>query len=95
MKFVTARDFRTHPSRIWNALSKEKTMTITVNGKPIAMLLSTSSDKYEDSLDILRRVKAEKAVLSMQEHSLLTGLNKLTLDDIEDEIKLTRRENKK
>lgn len=91
MKFVTVRDFRTHPGRIWKALNSEKTMTITVNGKPVAMLLATSPDNYEDSLDTLRRVKAEKAILSMQEHAIKTGLNKLSIDQIETEIKAARQ----
>ena len=93
MKFVTARDFRTHPGRIWKTLNNEKTMTIMVSGKPVAMLLATSPEKYEDSLDTLRRVKAEKAVLSisMHEHALETGLNKLSSDEIEAEIKAARQ----
>lgn len=91
MKFITARDFRTSPNQIWKSLIKEKTMTITVNGKPVAMLLATSPDKYEDSLDTIRKVKAEKALLSMQQHSIDKGLNKLTLADIEEEIQSTRK----
>jgi len=90
MKFVTARDFRTNPTKIWKSLTKEKTMTITVNGKPVAMLLSTTPETYEISLDTIRKVNAEKAVISMQEHSIRKGLNKLSMDEIEEEIKAAR-----
>jgi len=90
MKFVTVRDFRTKPKEIWNDLSKEKMMTITINGKPVAMLISTSDKNYEDSLDTLRKVRAEKAVMTMQNYSLKAGLNNLSETDIEDEIKAVR-----
>ncbi len=95
MRFVTARDFKTNSSRIWKTLNSEKTMTVTLNGKPVAILLATSPENYEDSLDILRRIKAEKAVLSMQEHALETGLDKLSPVEIDSEIKATRQEKRK
>ena len=91
MKFVTSRDFRTNPNKIWKALSKEETMTITVNGKPVAMMLTTSPENYEDSLDTLRRVRAEKAVIAMHTHSVKKGLNKLSPSEIEAEIKASRK----
>ena len=90
MKFVTVRDFRTNPKDVWKELSDENTMTITLNGKPVAIMLSTNPENYEKSLDILRRVKAEQAVMSIQEESVKRGLNKMTDEEIEAEIKAAR-----
>ncbi|HAQ61044.1 TPA: prevent-host-death protein [Candidatus Delongbacteria bacterium] len=90
MKFVTVRDFRTNPKDVWKELSDENTMTITLNGKPVAIMLSTNPENYEKSLDILRRVKAEQAVMSIQEESVRRGLNKMTDEEIEAEIKAAR-----
>ena len=90
MKFVTVRDFRTNPKDVWKELSDENAMTITLNGKPVAIMLSTNPENYEKSLDILRRVKAEQAVMSIQEESVKRGLNKMTDEEIEAEIKAAR-----
>jgi threonine synthase len=90
MKFVTVRDFRTKPKDVWKELSDENTITITLNGKPVAIMLSTNPETYEKSLDILRRVKAEQAVMSIQEESVRRGLNKMTDEEIEAEIKAAR-----
>ncbi len=90
MKFVAVRDFRTKPKDVWKELSDENTMTITLNGKPVAIMLSTDPENYERSLDIIRKVKAEQAVMSIQEQSVKSGLNKLTDEEIEAEIKAAR-----
>ncbi|HQO08891.1 MAG TPA: type II toxin-antitoxin system Phd/YefM family antitoxin [Clostridiales bacterium] len=90
MKFVAVRDFRTKPKDVWKELSDENTMTITLNGKPVAIMLSTDPENYERSLDIIRRVKAEQAVMSIQEQSAKSGLNKLTDKEIDAEIKAAR-----
>ncbi|HXK49024.1 MAG TPA: type II toxin-antitoxin system Phd/YefM family antitoxin [Clostridiales bacterium] len=90
MKFVSVRDFRTKPKDIWKDLSDENTITITLNGKPLAIMLSTDPENYEKSLDILRKVKAEQAVMAIQEKSVRKGLNKMTDEEIEAEIKAAR-----
>ncbi|MBN2858183.1 MAG: type II toxin-antitoxin system Phd/YefM family antitoxin [Candidatus Delongbacteria bacterium] len=90
MKFVSVRDFRTKPKDIWKDLSDENTITITLNGKPVAIMLSTDPENYEKSLGILRKVKAEQAVMAIQEESVRRGLNKMTDEEIEAEIKAAR-----
>ena len=42
MKFITVRDLRTSPAKIWKELSEKQEMVITNNGKPIALLISIS-----------------------------------------------------
>ena len=42
MDFVTLREFRTQPGKIWEKLTKEHELVVTRNGKPFALLTETS-----------------------------------------------------
>ena len=64
MRFITIRDFRSESAKIQRDLPKEKEMVLTSNGKPIAILTATSPDKIEESLAIIRRLRAMQALNS-------------------------------
>lgn len=91
MRFVTIRDLRSKSAQIWRQLSKEKEMVLTSNGKPIAILSATSGDRLEESLATFRRMRAEKAVTSMQRRSLKMGNDRLSLNEINAEITIARK----
>lgn len=38
MKFITVRDLRARPAKIWEDLGKEENIVITSNGRPLALL---------------------------------------------------------
>ena len=95
MKFVTVRDFRTSSAKIWKTLPKEQEMIITNNGKPIALLTPLSDWNLEETLSAVRRAKTINAVKMIQQESIRNETNKMTLDDINDEIKTTRQIRKK
>ena len=91
MKFVTVRDFRTSSARIWKTLPKEQEMIITNNGKPIALLTPLSDRNLEETLSAIRRAKAINAVKMIQQESIKNGTNKMTLNEINNEIKMSRQ----
>ena len=95
MKFVTVRDFRTSSASIWKTLPKEREMVITNNGKPIALLTPLSDRNLEETLSAIRRAKAINAVKMIQQESVKNGTNEMTLEDINGEIKIARKEQKK
>jgi len=95
MKFVTVRDFRTSSANIWKTLPKEREMVITNNGKPIALLTPLSDRNLEETLSAIRRAKAINAVKIIQQESVKNGTNEMTLEDINSEIKMARKEQKK
>jgi len=90
MKFIAVRDFRTRSSKIWQELSKEKEMVITSNGKPIAVISSVSEDNLEESLSAFRRARAVNAVTKIQNRSMELGTDKITLDEVNQEIRAVR-----
>ena len=95
MKFVTVRDFRTSSASIWKTLPKEREMVITNNGKPIALLTPLSDKNLEETLSAVRRAKAINAVKMIQRESIKNGTSEMTLNEINNEIKMTRNERKK
>jgi antitoxin (DNA-binding transcriptional repressor) of toxin-antitoxin stability system len=94
MKFVTVRDFRTESANIWKTLPKEQEMIITNNGKPVALLTPLTDKTLEETLSAVRRAKAINAVKILQQQSVKNGTDKMTLEEINAEIKKTRKERK-
>ena len=94
MKFVTVRDFRTESANIWATLPQEQEMVITNNGKPIALLTPLSDKTLEETLSAVRRTKAMNAVKLLQQQSIKNGTDKMTLEEINTEIKMARKERK-
>jgi antitoxin (DNA-binding transcriptional repressor) of toxin-antitoxin stability system len=91
MKFVSVRDLRQRSSEIWGLLREEGDVVITSNGKPIALLSDVDEKNLEEYLLYTRRLRAAMATNSIQERSRKQGLDRLTDDEIESEIKDSRR----
>ena len=92
MDFVSVRELRTRSAAVWDALSEEKDLVVTSNGKPIAVLSATTASTLEASLAALRQARAQLAVAAMQERARKTGADRLTLEDINAEIQAVRRQ---
>ena len=95
MKFVTVRNLRSRPKRVWMELKKSDEMVLTSNGKPIAILTPVSEENMESSLRMLRKARATAAVAMMQAESLARGNDLMTLDRINEEITAGRRRRNK
>jgi antitoxin (DNA-binding transcriptional repressor) of toxin-antitoxin stability system len=90
MKFITVRDLRTRPAKIWAELPSSGEMVITNNGKPIALLTPVEDKNLIESVNALKAVKAMTAVMRMQTTSIRKGGYRLTRNEIEKEIKIAR-----
>ncbi len=91
MDFVTVREFRTEPAKVWDKLEIEKELVITKNGKPFALLTSTRPNRVEDDLRCIRRARAMVAVESMRADAKANGLNQMTMVEVNAEITATRK----
>ena len=94
MKFITVRDFRTASANIWATLPQEQEMVITNNGKPVALLTPLSDKTLEETLSAVRRAKTINAVKLLQRQSIQNGTDKMTLEEINAEIKIARKKRK-
>jgi len=90
MKFLTVRDLRGKSAEIWKELPAEREMIITSNGRPIAILAAISESNLEESLSAFRRARTVEAVASIQRRSVGKGTDKITMDEIEQEINAVR-----
>jgi antitoxin (DNA-binding transcriptional repressor) of toxin-antitoxin stability system len=95
MKFIGIRDFRIKSSKIWNDLKREKEIVITLNGKPMAIISSVLADNFEEDLATIRRARAMSAIDYLQRKSIEKGTLKLTLEEINNEIKEVRKKKPK
>jgi antitoxin (DNA-binding transcriptional repressor) of toxin-antitoxin stability system len=91
MKFLSVRDLRGKSAEIWKELPNEREMIITSNGRPIAILAAISESNLEESLAAFRQARAVEAVASLQRKSADIGTNKITMDEIDAEIKIVRK----
>jgi antitoxin (DNA-binding transcriptional repressor) of toxin-antitoxin stability system len=95
MKFVSVRDFKIRPGDVWKQLKIYKDVVITSNGKPIAIINPVEDENLENSIAVLRRARALLALEEMQKKAALKALDKLTEEEIEEEIKSARLERNK
>jgi antitoxin (DNA-binding transcriptional repressor) of toxin-antitoxin stability system len=91
MKFVSVRDLRGKSAEVWKELPGEGEMVITSNGRPIAILAAVNESNVEESLSAFRQARAIDAVASLQRQSIEQGTDRISMDEIEAEVKAVRR----
>jgi prevent-host-death family protein len=95
MKFLSVRDLRTNSARVWRELPDEKEMVVTSNGRPVAVLTAVDEGNVEQSLAAWRQVRATRAIADIQRQSVRKGTDRLSMGDIDDEIKRARQARRK
>jgi antitoxin (DNA-binding transcriptional repressor) of toxin-antitoxin stability system len=95
MKFLSVRDLKTKSSQVWKDLPDQKDMVITSNGRPIALLSSINENNLDQILSAFRQARAMEAVNSIQYESVRKGTDKITLEEINNEIKAVRSKRKR
>ena len=91
MKFVSVRDLRGRPAQIWKQLARLNDMIITLNGKPIAILSSTSEDLLEENLAEIRKARALAALAAIRRDAAHRGLDKMSMEEIDAVIQKARK----
>lgn len=91
MKFISIRDLRGKSAQVWKELSDEREMVVTSNGRPIAILASINESNLEGSLTAFRQVRAIEAVSALQRRSAEQETDKISMDEIDAEIRAVRK----
>ena len=86
MDFVTLREFRTSPGKVWEKLAAEQELVVTRNGRPFAILTETSGPELEQDLKGVRAARAATAVQQLRRQAARDGLNSMPSDAIDSEI---------
>ena len=90
-----ATSVSTKSSQVWKDLPDQKDMVITSNGRPVAILSSINENNLEQVLSAFRQARAMEAVSSIQYESVGRGTDKISLKEIDSEIKSVRSRRKK
>ena len=90
MRFVSVRDLRGKSAAIWRDLPDERELIITSNGRPVAILAAVDESNLEESLSAFRQARAVDAVARLQQRSVVAGTDRLSMDEIEAEIRAVR-----
>jgi antitoxin (DNA-binding transcriptional repressor) of toxin-antitoxin stability system len=90
MKFVSSRDVRNHPSQFREAVERED-VVLTAGGKPFAIAVGVEEDEVEETLELLRRVRALRAMTRMQTHAEESGLGSMPAGELDAEIRRARK----
>jgi antitoxin (DNA-binding transcriptional repressor) of toxin-antitoxin stability system len=91
MKFLSVRDLRGKSAQVWKELPGVIEMVITSNGRPVAILAAITESNLEESLSAFRQARAVEAVASIQRRSVELGTDKISMDEINAEIKAVRK----
>jgi antitoxin (DNA-binding transcriptional repressor) of toxin-antitoxin stability system len=91
MDFITIRELRTEPRKVWKKLETEKELVITKNGKPFALLVQTQPNTLEVDLRLLRGLRAELALDEIRRRAHELGLDKMTEEEIDQEIAVAHK----
>ena len=92
MDFVTVRDFRTQPAKVWKQLEAGKDIVVTRNGKPFALLTFTEPDLVEENLRAIRGARMMTTLRKIRSRSMELGLDKMSKEEINAEIAAARSE---
>lgn len=95
MKFLSVRDLRGNSARVWRELPDEGEMVVTSNGRPVAVLTAVDEGNVEQSLAAWRQVRATQAIADIQQESARKGWDRLTMDEVDAEIRKTRAARRK
>jgi len=90
MKFISVRDLRGKSAEIWKDLPTEREVVVTSNGRPIAILSTVNESNVEESLSAIRQARVAQAVMSLQHRSVEQGTDRITMEEIDTEIKAIR-----
>ncbi len=93
MRFISVRDFRIRPGKVWEE-AKEQDLVITSNGRPIGVLTRVEAEDLEETLALLRRVRAQMAVSRMRKAAAASGAGQMTPEDVDAEIRRARADRK-
>jgi len=91
MEFLSVREFSAYPRKTREALKRSGKIILTNNGKPSMLVLDISEQNFVDLLDTLNRAEALNLLEKIQVQSVKAGLNTITLDEINTEIKAVRK----
>jgi PHD/YefM family antitoxin component YafN of YafNO toxin-antitoxin module len=79
---MSIREFRASTGQLKELLASKENVVLTSNGKPTAIIIDANEENFENTLRDIRLMKAKRAIESIQKHAENNGLDKMTLEEI-------------
>jgi antitoxin (DNA-binding transcriptional repressor) of toxin-antitoxin stability system len=92
MKFISIRDLRSDTAGLRRDLQADREIVVTANGRPIAIMTRVDPDTVEQEILAIRRARARAALSRMRNRARSEGLDRLTMDQIDDIVARARRD---
>jgi len=92
MEFVPYRLLCNQPKELRRKLEEKGELVVTVDGEPMAIMLSVPKGSLEDLMLLLSQVRTHLAVDAMREDARQQGLDHLAPDEIDEVVGVGRRE---
>lgn len=93
MRWITTRDLRNTPGKVRSWLASED-LILTSGGTPVAYMVGMEGEDPETVTALIRRARAERAASRMRREAADKGLDELTLEEVNEEIKSARSRRK-
>jgi hypothetical protein len=92
MVFMSMRELRSSTERLDHALRKDERVVITNNGKPTYIMLGVDEASFDKTIIDLDRIRFQKVTEEMRAQAKAAGADKMTLEEINQEIAASRAE---
>ena len=92
MKFISIRDLRSDTAGLRRDLQADREIVVTANGRPIAVMTRVDPETVEQEMLAIRRARARAALSRMRDRARSEGLDRLSMDQIDDIVARTRRD---
>jgi len=91
MDFLSIREFSAFPRKTRETLKRSGKIVLTNNGKPSMLVLDIAGRDFEGVINTLNRAEAMRLFEEIQMQAVRGGLNKMTMDEIDNEVTAHRR----
>jgi hypothetical protein len=95
MKLIASREMAAKPSALWKALKKEGAIVVTKNGQPEGVFFSTSGETWLEDVQEVIFARARSAATEMRKTAAQSGASSLSDEEVETEIRNSRKERRK
>ena len=95
MEFMTVRELSKSPKDTLTRLSKDGKAVLTNNGKPQALIFKIDGENFERTLSLLQKLEFMQNLTEMRIASLRNGNADMSLEEINVEIAVARKEQRK
>ena len=90
MKTIASRKLAAKPGEVWKDLEREGALVITKDGVPRSIMIPTSDATLLEDFQELIFSRARRAVREVRIQAQASGLDKLSMQDIQEEVKKAR-----